>query len=254
MSLTMGSGPFGHRPRGQFNVDLDHTAIVYVEPSPRRFRALRGGETVLDSTRAKTVFRHAQLGRHFFPREDWRWEVLSDLEPVEPPADAPGLEDHVTFAFADMDTWLEEDDEIVGHAIDPYHRVDVRASSRHVRISLDGELLADSRCAMVLFETSLPPRWYLPPEDVVAPLRDSDLRTTCAYKGHANYRSYAAIGADGENIAWFYVEPLHDAARVAGRIAFFDERVDVDIDGERQPRPPTPWSGPGWWRGPKLDV
>ena len=84
--------------------------------------------------------------------------------------------------------------------------------------------------------------------------RRAHLHTTCAYKGVASYRSYARAGTDGENIAWFYVRPLHDAARVAGRIAFFDERVDVDIDGERQPRPPTPWSAPGWWRGPKLDV
>jgi uncharacterized protein (DUF427 family) len=196
------------------------------------------------------LFRHAHLGRYFFPRDDWRWEALGDLEPVLPPAEAPGLEDHVTFAFADMDAWYEEDDEIVGHAIDPYHRVDVRDSSRHVRVSVGGTVLAESTRARVIFETSLPPRWYFPPEDVIADLQAGDLQTTCAYKGRASYRSYADGGPEGENVAWFYEQPLENAARVGGYIAFFGERVDLDIDGERQERAPTPWSRPGWWRGP----
>jgi uncharacterized protein (DUF427 family) len=152
-----------------------------------------------------------------------------------------------------MDTWLEEDDEIVGHAIDPYHRVDVRDSSRHVRVSLGGEVLADSTRAKVIFETSLPPRWYVPPEDVIAELEPSDLQTTCAYKGVASYRSYAGASAEGENVAWFYPQPLENAARVVDHVAFFDERVDVDVDGKRQPRVSTPWSRPGWWRGPGIE-
>ena len=254
MSMTMGTAPFGHAPRGQFNTELDHEAIAYVEPSPRRIRAVRRGETVLDSTRAKTLYRHAHLPRHFFPRADWSWEALGDLEPVLPPAGAPGLEDHVTFAFADLDAWYEEDDEIVGHAIDPYHRVDVRDSSRHVRVSVGGTVLAESTRARVIFETSLPPRWYFPPADVVAELEPSDLQTTCAYKGRAGYRSYAGGGPEGENVAWFYEQPLENAARVAGYIAFFGERVDLDVDGERQERLPTPWSRPGWWMDPGPEV
>ena len=253
MTLTMGSAPFGHLPAGQFNVDLPQRDIAYVAPSPRRIRAMLGGETVLDSTRAKMLHRHASLARYFFPRDDWRWELLGELEPVLAPSDVPGLDGYVTFAFDDMDAWFEEDDEIVGHAIDPFHRVDARQSSRHVRASLHGELLADSARARVIFETGLPPRWYFPPEDVVADLQPSELRTTCAYKGRASYRSLAAAGADGENIAWSYPDPLENAARVAGHVAFFDERVDLDVDGERQPRPPTPWSRLGWWTAPGLD-
>lgn len=252
--MTMGTGPFGHAPRGQFNTDIDHRAIAYVEPSPRRIRAIRGGATVLDCRRAKMLFRHAHLGRYFFPRDDWRWEALGDLEPALPPPGVPGLEDHVTFAFADLDAWYEEDDEIVGHAIDPYHRVDVRDSSRHVRVSVGGEVLAESTRTRVIFETSLPPRWYFPPQDVLADLEPSDLRTTCAYKGRASYRSHAAGGADGENLAWFYPAPLENAARVAGYIAFFGERVDLDIDGERQEHAPTPWSRPAWWTGPGPEM
>ena len=250
MSLTMGSGPFGHAPAGRFNVDLAHQSVAYVEPSPRRVRAVLRGETVLDCTRAKMLHRHANLARYFFPREDWRWELLGQLEPVLPPDAAPDLGNHVTFAFADMDAWFEEDDEILGHAIDPYHRVDVRQSSRHVRVSLGGEVLAESARTRLIFETSLPPRWYFPLEDVVADLQASELQTTCAYKGRAIYRSYAAAGPEGENLAWLYRQPFENAAPVADQLAFFDERIDLDVDGERGPRPLTPWAAPGWWRLP----
>jgi uncharacterized protein (DUF427 family) len=249
MSLTMGTGPFGHVPAGRFNVELDHERVVYSEPSPRRIRALRAGETVLDTRRAAVVHQHGRLARYYYPRDDVRWELLADVEPVSPPA-AAGLDGHVAIPWSAMDKWLEEDDEIVGHAPDPYHRIDVRNSSRPVRVSLDGVLLAESRRARVLFETSLPPRWYLPPEDVVAELEPSDLRTTCAYKGHARYHSVAGA----ENLFWHYDEPRHDALPVKGLLAFFNEQVDLELDGELQPRPGGPWAQPGWWRAERPEV
>ena len=92
--------------------------------------------------------------------------------------------------FAGFDAWLEEDEPLVGHARDPYHRIDMRRSSREVRIELDGALLARSTRAVLLFETSLPTRFYLPREDVVAEHRPSDRRSICAYKGHAAYWSF----------------------------------------------------------------
>jgi uncharacterized protein (DUF427 family) len=88
----------------------------------------------------------------------------------------------------------------------------------------------------------------------VAALQPSELHSTCAYKDLASYRSYAGGGEDGENVAWFYPQPLEDAARVVDYVAFFDERVDLDVDGERQPRPRTPWGAPDWWRLPAPDV
>jgi uncharacterized protein (DUF427 family) len=147
-----------------------------------------------------------------------------------------------------MDAWLEEDDEVLSHAIDPYHRVDVRSTSRHVRLSIDGTTLAESTRALVLFETGLPPRWYLPREDVRVELEPSDLRTTCAYKGHARYWSARVAGRLVENLFWSYPEPERDAEPVVDRLACFGEQVDVELDGELQPRPVTPWSAPGWWR------
>lgn len=250
MSLTMGAGPFGHAPAGSFNVEVPREGLIYVEPSLRRIRAVLDGETLLDSRRARMLFEQRRLPRYFFPREDVRWDLVASVSPVDPPEGVAALEGYVGFAFDAMDTWLEEEDEIVGHAPDPYHRIDVRNTSRHVRVSLDGKLLADSSHARVLFETSLPPRWYMPREDVVAELKESDLRTTCAYKGHARYWTVPDAGEDGENLVWSYPEPLPEAEAVRELVAFFNERVDLDIDGERQSRPDGPWSEPGWWREP----
>jgi uncharacterized protein (DUF427 family) len=243
----MGKGPFGHMPAGRFNVEVVREGLMYVEPLPRRISAKRGAKTVLDTTRAKLLHEHARLARYYVPRSDVCWELVGELA-EEPPTEAPDLDGYVAFPWTAMDAWFEEDEEIIGHAIDPYHRVDVRASSRHVRVSLDGVILADSTSARSLFETGLPTRWYVPREDLIGQLEPSELTSTCAYKGHASYLSLPGQ-ASGENIAWYYADPLHDAAAVKDFVAFFDERVDIEIDGKRQERPLTPWSHPGWWRG-----
>ena len=249
MSLTMGSGPFGHRPAGRFNVEIPVRKVLFVDPSPRWIRAIRGGETVIDSRRAKMLHQHGVLARYFFPREDVRWDMLGDVEPVSPPAGAPDLDDHVTFAWDDLDAWFEEDEQLISHAIDPYHRIDVRRTSRHLVVSANGAVLADTRRANALFESGLPTRWYIPREHVLVDLEPSDLRTQCAYKGVASYFSARAGDELLENIAWSYPEPRHDATAVQDLVCFFNEAVDLDIDGERQERPETPWGQPGWWRG-----
>jgi uncharacterized protein (DUF427 family) len=248
MSLTVGSGPFGHHPAGRFNFEIPADEVLFVEPCPRWIRARLGGETVIDSRRAKLLHQTGALARYYVPRDDVRWDQLGDIEPVTPPAGAPGLDGHVTFAFDDLDTWLEEDFELIAHAIDPYHRVDVRATSRHVVVSVNGTKLAETRRAHALFETGLPTRWYVPREDVVADLEPSELRTQCAYKGVASYFSPRAGDELLENIAWTYPEPRHDALAVRDHVCFFNEVVDLDVDGEREERPETPWGQPGWWR------
>jgi uncharacterized protein (DUF427 family) len=110
-------------------------------------------------------------------------------------------------------------------------------------------VLADTRRANALFESGLPTRWYIPREHVLADLEPSDLRTQCAYKGVASYFSARAGDELLENIAWSYPEPRHDATAVQDLVCFFNEAVDLDIDGDRQERPETPWGQPGWWRG-----
>ena len=152
--------------------------------------------------------------------------------------DDPDLADYVILDF-DAFEWREEAEPIVSHPHDPFSRIDVLRSDRHVRIELDGRLLAESSRPMLLFETLLPVRFYLPRDDVAVPLDLSDTVSYCAYKGRASYYSVP----DGpRDVAWTYHEPLHDAQPVRDRICFFDERVDVIVDGERRDRPITPWS------------
>jgi uncharacterized protein (DUF427 family) len=248
MSLTMGSGPFGHHPAGRFNVEIASREVMLVEPSPRWIRAVLDGATVIDSRRAKVLHQSGTLARYFVPRDDVQWDRIGNLEAISPPAGAPDLEDHVTFAWDDLDAWLEEDLEVISHATDPYHRVDVRPTSRHVVVSANGTKLADTRRAQALFETGLPTRWYLPREDVEADLDPSELRTTCAYKGVASYFSPRVGDEVLENIAWSYPDPRHEALAVRDHVCFFNEVVDLDVDGARAERPQTPWGRPGWWR------
>lgn len=157
------------------------------------------------------------------------------------PADQD-LDGYVVLDFTAFDTWWEEDELNVGHPRDPFHRIDILRSSRRVRVELDGDVLAESQRPRLLFETMLPARFYLPPEDVVVPMRPSPTRTTCAYKGHASYLTPVAGGQEVPDLAWSYLEPLREAAEVAGMVAFFDERVDLVLDGVPRPRPVTPWS------------
>ena len=161
------------------------------------------------------------------------------------PAD-PDLAGYVVLDYAAFDAWYEEDELNLAHPRDPFHRIDVLPSSRQVRLELGGHLLAESSRPMLLFETMLPTRYYLPREDIRAELTPSATRTFCAYKGQAAYWSAAVGDRAVPDIAWAYQQPQHDAAPVRGLIAFFNERLDVIVDGEPSERPITPWSsGPG---------
>ncbi len=138
--------------------------------------------------------------------------------------------------FGAFDAWYEEDELNLAHPRDPFHRIDVLPGSRHIRIELDGHLLAESSRPVLLFETMLPARYYLPRDDIRAQLTPSATRTYCAYKGQASYWSAAVGDRVIPDIAWAYQQPLHDAARARGLIAFFTERLDVILDSERLPR------------------
>jgi uncharacterized protein (DUF427 family) len=222
MALTLGTGPFGDQSTGAF---------TYVEDSPRWIRARVGGQTVADSRRTKLLHRPGRLPVHLFPPED----VRTDLLPEGAVTKHDGL---LEIDFGAADEWLEEEEELLGHARDPYHRIDTRRTSRAVRVSIDGRPVAETTRAVVLFESSLPPRWYIPREDVLADLEPSDHRTTCAYKGHATHFSVAGEDA----VAWSYEDPLNDAVPVKDMVCFYNERVDIDVDGEREERPQTQWS------------
>jgi uncharacterized protein (DUF427 family) len=273
VALTVGTGPFGQRPAGSFNFDIPRErGVIYFEDSPRRIRARFAGETIVDSRHAKMLHEHGYLPLYYFPQDEVRMDLLEPTDHttrcpfkgeasywsvrvgdrvsenaawsyLDPIPDAPPLAGYVAFYWHKLDEWFEEDEPAIVHARDPYHRVDVLATSRHVRISVNGEVVADTTRAKVIFETGLPPRWYIPPEDVRAEaLADSDTRTGCAYKGFASYKSVAAGGETEEDLAWFYEDPSRDVAPIKGMLAFFNERADIEVDGELQERPITQWS------------
>ena len=153
------------------------------------------------------------------------------------PAD-DALSEYVIVDFGALDAWYEEDELNVAHPRDPFHRIDIVHSSRHVRIERAGAVLAESTSPYMLFEPPLPVRYYVPASDAALDLlTPSATRTYCAYKGQASYWSI-----DGEDIAWTYREPLREAAEVTDRLAFFNERVTVTVDGRELERPVTPWS------------
>jgi uncharacterized protein (DUF427 family) len=189
---------------------------------------------VADSRRTKLLYEPPKvLPVHVFPEEDVRLDLLP------PEAITRHEDDLIEIDWNAPDEWLEEDEELVGHARDPFHRIDCRRTSRHIRVSIGGEVVADTHRAVALFETRLPTRWYIPRDDVLVELeRNDDHRTTCAYKGHATHWDAAGERA----IAWSYEEPLNDAVPVRSMIAFYNERVDIDVDGEREQRPHTQWS------------
>jgi uncharacterized protein (DUF427 family) len=273
MALTVGTGPFGQHPGGTFNFERLRTkGVIWFEDSPRRIRARFGGETIVDSRHAKMLHEHAHLPIYYFPQEEVRMDLLLPSEKhttcpykgeasywsvhaggkvaqdavwsyPEPLADAPPLAGYMAFYWNKMDEWLEEDEPAIVHARDPYHRIDVLDSSRHVRISLEGELLAESTRPTALFESNLPPRWYLPREDVLAELEPTDTVTRCGYKGKASY--YAVRLGSGDTVrdlVWTYEDPLDETARIRDLLCFFNERVDIELDGEPQERPVSAWS------------
>jgi len=143
----------------------------------------------------------------------------------------------VRFDWPAMDEWLEEDEPVYVHPRDPYKRVDILASSRHVRVELDGVTLAESHAPRLLFETSLPTRYYLPLSDVrLDLLRPSTTQTQCPYKGTASYWSVEIGGRVHEDLVWIYRTPLPESQKIAGLVCFYNDRVTLVVDGVEQPK------------------
>jgi uncharacterized protein (DUF427 family) len=271
MGLMTGFGPLGKQPAGTFNFEPPPAGrALYLEPTPKRLRVEVGGVTIADSRHAFMLHEGGLQPAYYFPPQDVRADVLTPSdrhthcpkkgdasyytitaggETVEngawyypdPLPGTPPITGLIAFYFDRMGRWLEEGEEIGVHPRDPYHRVDVLRTDRHIRISLDGELLAETDRALGLFESNLPPRWYLPIEDVRAELEPSDTITHCPYKGAASYHSVAGVEG-GTDLVWYYPEPLDEVGRIKDLVCFFNEKVDIELDGEAQERPESPWS------------
>ncbi len=271
MSLTMPSGPLSGAPAGRLNVQLDvRGPILYLQPLEYRIRAIFEREIVVDTLRPFLLHESGRLPVYYFSPADVRMDLLEPGrredgevgtlqrfglrvgERFVPDAawsyvetsDAAGfLRELVALEWNAIDEWFCEDEQLFGHPRDPFSRIDVVRTTRHVRVSVDGVVLADTRGALVLHETGLPPRYYVPAEDVRTELLEpSSLRTRCAYKGSASYWSARVGDRLVKDLVWSYPEPQHDAERVRDLLCFFNERVDLDAEGERAERPRTQWS------------
>lgn len=208
------------------------------EPSPKRVRAVYGGQVVADTLRPMLVWEVPYYPAYYLPAEDVRTDLLpaGALRYGEP----PGLEGWVRLAWHAMDAWFEEDEQVYTHPRSPYTRIDILDSSRHVRVEVDGVTVAESRRPRVLFETGLPPRYYLPKLDLRLDLLEPTEKVThCPYKGQAGYWSVRAGDTVHHDLAWWYRSPLPESQKIAGMVAFYDERIDLFLDEVRQPRPTT---------------
>ena len=245
---------------------------IWTEPYPRRVRASLDGVVVADSTRALLLLEARHLPVYYFPPQDVRADLLEPTDTSthcphkgdasywsvrvgdrvvrdavwsyqDPLPERTDIKGYLAFYWNRMDAWFEEDDEVFVHPRDPYHRVDVLSSSRHVRVAVAGTTLAVTRRPWLLFETGLPTRYYLPKADVrMDLLAATDSETQCPYKGKARYWSASVGDTLEEDIAWSYPFPIPECLKIANLVAFYNERADIWVDGELQPKPDTPWS------------
>ncbi len=254
--------------------DASHYAFK-LEDCPRWVRVMVGGVTIADSKRVKLLHESKHMPIYYFPVDDVRMDLMEpsgrtqDFESkgtatyltisagdktvqhgawtfYEPTATAGELKGMVAFYWRRMDHWFEEDDEVFVHPRDPYHRVDVLNSSRHVQVVMLGEVVADTRRPRLLFETNLPTRYYFPLVDVkMDALVPSSTTTQCPYKGDAEYFSVRVGNKLAKDVAWFYKHPTVECPKIENLIAFYHEQVDaIIVDGEEQPKPRTVWAKP----------
>ena len=242
---------------------------VRVEQGAKRVRIYLAGRLVADTRRPFLVWEVPYYPAYYLPLAD----VVAELEPIGKTAHSPSrgeaqifdvrvegataesaamrypdspleqLRDLVRFDWNAMDEWLEEDEPVYVHPRDPYTRVDILASSRHVRVAVDGVTVGDSVRPRILFETGLPPRYYLPLSDIRAELLiPSDTQTHCPYKGTAGYWSVDTGHGMHRDLVWIYRAPLPESQKIAGLACFYNEKVDIYLDGELQERPRTKFS------------
>jgi uncharacterized protein (DUF427 family) len=218
MSLVTGRGPLSKDPAGWFSPPLPH-GVVFVEPHPRRVRALLGGAAVIDTERALLVHRAGLPLSFAFPRD-----AVGDL-PHHPVAEAPG---YVHVPWDAVDTWVEEGRELVHYPPNPYHRVDCRPTNRRLRVAVAGTTLVDTSDTTVVFETALAPVLYVDPAHVSTELlRRSPTSSYCNYKGYATYWSAVVGDTVVEDIAWSYDDPLPETLPIKGCLSFDAAKADV---------------------------
>jgi uncharacterized protein (DUF427 family) len=265
MGLSWQQGPLGRDPNGTF---LTATPMperaLYLEPLRRRMSVELGGSIIARSDEAVILFEPARYPVAYFPIGDIDQSALQpsdhgsthpDLgktkwfnvvgggettrrgawQHLDPPAQAAALRDTVAFAWHAMDAFYDEDERILGHAADPYHRIDIRRTSRHLLVREDGRVVADTHAPLVLYESGFAPRWYVARADIAADaLHAVEGETFWPYKGLASYYDTG----DTQNAAWSYRAPFEEVARIADLVSFYPEKVTITIDAEKlEPAP-----------------
>jgi uncharacterized protein (DUF427 family) len=246
---------------------------IHIEESPRRVRVTFGGETIADSKHALLLRERKCLPVYYFPKPDVRtdlfqptshrthcphkgdasyWSITAGAKTAEnaawsyidPAASAAAIKGHFTFEWSAMDAWREEDEEIFVHPRDPYKRVDVLPSSRHVRIAVAGVTVAETRAPRLLFETGHPTRYYIPLDDLRRELfLQSETTSRCPYKGIASYWSVRIGEKIFQDLAWSYLDPIPECPKIMGLVCFFQEReAMIYVDGGELPKLRTKWS------------
>jgi uncharacterized protein (DUF427 family) len=242
---------------------------IRIETGAKRVRAYLGGELVADTTRPVLVWEVPYYPTYYFPLADVRADLEDDGGVAHSPSRGPGrtlnvrtankeapraalryqdspieeLRDLIRIDWDSMDAWFEEDEEVFTHPRSPYARVDILSSSRHVRVDVDGATIAESTTPTLLFETGLPARYYMPKTHVRLDLLiPTETVTHCPYKGQAEWWSVRAGQNVHDDLAWSYRTPLPESQKIAGLIAFYNEKVDTYVDGTLQARPFTKFS------------
>lgn len=259
MGLAWQQGPLATASVGHFLTEQPMPPrLLFVEPLRRRMRVRFAGQWIADSEDVVLLHEPGRYPVAYFPRGDIQAELVaedritrhrdlgdtqwftvkaSDREAnhgtwqhTALPAHAAVLDGRLAFAWRSMDAFFEEDERIVGHAADAYHRIDIRSTTRHLVVR-DGErVIADTRCPLALYESGFATRWYVPREDVdEVTLTPVDTQTFCPYKGIC---SYYDVGAR-KRAAWSYLDAWREVVRVTGSVSFEPDKIDVYLDGRQ---------------------
>jgi uncharacterized protein (DUF427 family) len=260
MGLSWQQGPLAPGSVGRFLVpDPLPERLLFAEPLRRRMRVRFAGAWIADSEDAVLLHEPGRYPVAYFPIGDISDGVLEPGEHTTQHRDlgttswytvrvagqdtkrgawqhtglpdyASELKGRVAFAWRAMDAFYEEDERIIGHAADMYHRIDIRQTSRHLVVRSGDQVVADTTRPLALYESGFAPRWYVPPADVdQAALTPVEGQTFCPYKGLCDYYDVGAA----RRAAWSYQDAYPEVTRISGFISFEPDLLEVYRDGIR---------------------
>ena len=256
MALTFGDAPFSKHPAGSFDVEPPSRPLLYWEPFPKRLRVVVGGELVADSRRVTALFETGRMMRLCVPAADVRRELMEPMPQEDesragplrpyaiggktvahalasPPQTAAELNGLFVFDLEEADAWYLEDELGYAHPREPYHRFDVHRASRHVVVRAGDVVIAETSTPSMLFETSTPVRYYLPPDAIrMDLLAKSETVSQCPYKGDGQHWHAVAGDRRIEDAGWSLTTPMGDALAIARWFSFYPDRVTIEVDGK----------------------